>query len=84
MKRGTLGQMIAAAVGKSQRRWQPSWCEGGLSQGALLLIACITVYAGALARGQYHPSSVPTSILPDGLPTADHSASAVAITRSPW
>jgi hypothetical protein len=27
---------------------------------------------------------MPTSILPDGRPTADHSADAVAITKSPW
>jgi hypothetical protein len=32
----------------------------------------------------YQFSIVPTSILPDGRPTADQSTSAVSITRSPW
>ena len=41
-------------------------------------------FAGTVARQAYQFSSAPTSILPGGRPTADHSANAVAITRSPW
>jgi hypothetical protein len=57
-----------------------------LARGATLaeLVAALNPWTESSVKSALYWDVAKVKGYPDGLPTADHSASAVAITRSPW